>query len=64
MQMHLYTTFDNMQKLQKREPIEAWLKHQSSKSDVHISLDLNEWQILEGDTPFQFRIYPLPRRRR
>lgn len=51
MELHFYTTYDNVQILRGGDEITVWTKHFAKTHDIHISLDTSKYvfrKISEG----------------
>lgn len=54
MYVHFYTAFKNLKALEKGEMIGVWNKSEATSTDIHISLNTNEYSITKvaSDTAF------------
>lgn len=61
--IHLYTNAENANRMYHHQPAKAWLKEDKNKRDMHVSLDMKEWQMPVSDGERAFDLHPRPRRR-
>lgn len=43
MELHFYTTYDNIQMLREGDNIQVWTKTKAIATDIHISLNMDKY---------------------
>lgn len=43
MDLHFYTTYDNIQMLREGDPISVWTKDNASPYDIHVSINMDKY---------------------
>lgn len=56
MELHFYTTYDNIQILREGDDIEVWTKDKAQPNDIHVSFDMDKYTFHKTTVPYVFEV--------